>query len=115
MTLVKIWNSSKRSIFAARKSPKIVKNLFDATPYSTTTSDPKLRFSKNITGFEPRDLIGLDSFAGQAEDRFSDRHFAAFQGTLIEADLRQFDSLCKSQASNKTVAGGKLPPVRGLE
>jgi hypothetical protein len=47
--------------FAARKSPKNAKNLFGATPYAATTSDPIRAKNKNITGFEPRDLIGLDS------------------------------------------------------
>jgi hypothetical protein len=47
--------------FAARKSPKTAKNLFDATPYAPTTSDPIRAKNKNITGFGPRDQVDLDS------------------------------------------------------
>jgi hypothetical protein len=53
--------SSKSLFFAAQFLPFFAKKLFDASPYLPTTSDQKLRFSKNITGFEPRDLIDLDS------------------------------------------------------
>jgi hypothetical protein len=60
-------NPLKSHLLGARKWPKNAKNLFDASPYASTTSDPKLRFLKNITGFEPRDLIALDS----SWDRFS--------------------------------------------
>jgi hypothetical protein len=51
----------KASFSLREKAQKTRKNLFYASPYLPTTSDPKLRFSKNITGFEPRDLIALDS------------------------------------------------------
>jgi hypothetical protein len=53
-----------------------------------TTSDPKLRFLKNITGFEPRDLIALDSFAILAEGCQKARIPHRFVGTLIHVDLR---------------------------
>jgi hypothetical protein len=52
-----VWEFQNRPFFAAQKSPKNAKNLFDATPYPTTTSDPIRAIFKNITGFEPRDLI----------------------------------------------------------
>jgi hypothetical protein len=55
-------NPKKRLLFAARKSPKNAKNLFDATPYAATTSDPIRAKNKNITGFGPRDLIDFDSW-----------------------------------------------------
>jgi hypothetical protein len=56
-----VWEIQIWPFFVARKSPKIAKNLFDATPYPATTSDPIRAKNKNITGFEPRDLIDLDS------------------------------------------------------
>jgi hypothetical protein len=55
------WEIQIWPFFIARKSPKNAKNLFDATPYPATTSDPIRAKNKNITGFEPRDLIDLDS------------------------------------------------------
>jgi hypothetical protein len=63
-----------------------VKNLFDASPYVATTSDPKLRFLKNITGFGPRDLIVLDSFTMHMEGRSRGRNSASVEGTLICAN-----------------------------
>jgi hypothetical protein len=56
-----VWESQISTFFVARKSPKNAKNLFDATPYAATTSDPIRAKNKNITGFGPRDLIDLDS------------------------------------------------------
>jgi hypothetical protein len=56
-----VWESRFSPFFAARKSPKNAKNLFDATPYAATTSDTIRAKNKNITGFGPRDLIDLDS------------------------------------------------------
>jgi hypothetical protein len=55
-----VWEIQIWPFFVARKSPKNAKYLFDATPYAITTSDPIRAKNKNITGFEPRDLIDLD-------------------------------------------------------
>jgi hypothetical protein len=56
-----VWEIQIWPFFVERKSPKNAKNLFDATPYAITTSDPIRAKNKNITGFGPRDLIDLDS------------------------------------------------------
>jgi hypothetical protein len=56
-----VWEFQIWPFFVAWKSPKNAKNLFDATPYTPTTSDPIRVKNKNITGFGPRDLIDLDS------------------------------------------------------
>jgi hypothetical protein len=56
-----VWEFQISAFFAARKSPKNAKILFDATPYAATTSDPFRAIFKNINGFEPHDLIDLDS------------------------------------------------------
>jgi hypothetical protein len=55
-----VWEIQISPFFVARKLPKNAKNLFDASPYAATTSDPIRAKNKNITGFEPRDLIDLD-------------------------------------------------------
>jgi hypothetical protein len=54
-------NIPKKTIFKFRKSPKNAKNLFDASHYAATTSDPIRVKNKNIPGLGPRDLIGLNS------------------------------------------------------
>jgi hypothetical protein len=56
-----VWESRISTFFVARKTSKNAKNLFDASPYTITTSDPIRAKNKNITGFGPRALIGLDS------------------------------------------------------
>jgi hypothetical protein len=49
------------ALFRCAEIAKNAKNLSDAIPCATTTSDPIRAKNKNITGFGPRDLIGLDS------------------------------------------------------
>jgi hypothetical protein len=81
--------SSKWLFFVARKSPKNAKNLFDATPYAATTSDPIRAKNKNITGLGPRDLIVLDSFTMHVESRSRERNSARQKehlSTLIFTD-----------------------------
>jgi hypothetical protein len=56
-----IWSSPKSPFFAAHFSAFFAKNLFDATPYPATTSDPKWSFSKNIPCNGPLDPLVLDS------------------------------------------------------
>jgi hypothetical protein len=55
------FGRSKFGPFSLRENRQKRENLFDASPYAITTSDPIRVKNKNITGFGPRDLIDLDS------------------------------------------------------
>jgi hypothetical protein len=94
--------SSKSLFFVARKRPKNAKNLFDATPYAATTSDPIRAKNKNITGLEPRDLIVLDS----SWDRFPSWSKKVAPACRAGAEAAGF-SLGKADRENAILCGLK--------